>query len=86
MRVRATTILAVRRDERLAMGSDGQVTVGTTIMKSNAKKLRWMYHGHVLAGFAGATADAFTLFEKFDASCRRNDRPVSGGTTGAGRG
>lgn len=67
MRVRATTILAVRRDERLAMGSDGQVTVGTTIMKSNAKKLRRMYHGHVLAGFAGATADAFTLFEKFDA-------------------
>ena len=67
MKVRATTILAVRRDERLAMGSDGQVTVGTTIMKSNAKKLRWMYHGHVLAGFAGATADAFTLFEKFDA-------------------
>ncbi len=49
------------------MGSDGQVTVGTTIMKSNAKKLRRMYQDRVLAGFAGATADAFTLFEKFEA-------------------
>lgn len=49
------------------MGSDGQVTVGTTIMKSNARKLRRMYQDRVLAGFAGATADAFTLFEKFEA-------------------
>jgi ATP-dependent HslUV protease subunit HslV len=49
------------------MGSDGQVTVGTTIMKSNARKLRKMHHDQVLAGFAGATADAFTLFEKFEA-------------------
>jgi ATP-dependent HslUV protease subunit HslV len=49
------------------MGSDGQVTVGTTIMKSNARKLRTMHQGQILAGFAGATADAFTLFEKFDA-------------------
>jgi ATP-dependent HslUV protease subunit HslV len=49
------------------MGSDGQVTVGTTVMKSNAKKLRRIYHDQVLAGFAGATADAFTLFEKFEA-------------------
>lgn len=49
------------------MGSDGQVTVGTTVMKSNAKKLRRIYHEQVLAGFAGATADAFTLFEKFEA-------------------
>ncbi len=67
MKIRSTTILGVRRDQRLAMGSDGQVTVGTTVMKSNAKKLRRMYHEQVLAGFAGATADAFTLFEKFDA-------------------
>lgn len=67
MRICSTTILAVRRDDRVAMGSDGQVTVGTTVMKSNAKKLRRMYHEQVLAGFAGATADAFTLFEKFDA-------------------
>lgn len=48
------------------MGSDGQVTVGTTVMKSNAKKLRRMHHDKILAGFAGATADAFTLFEKFE--------------------
>jgi ATP-dependent HslUV protease, peptidase subunit HslV len=65
--IRSTTILCVRRDARLAMGSDGQVTVGTTVMKHNAKKLRRMYNDTVLAGFAGATADAFTLFEKFDA-------------------
>jgi ATP-dependent HslUV protease subunit HslV len=49
------------------MGSDGQVTVGTTVMKSNAKKLRRLHHDQILAGFAGATADAFTLFEKFEA-------------------
>jgi ATP-dependent HslUV protease, peptidase subunit HslV len=65
--IRSTTILCVRRDARIAMGSDGQVTVGTTVMKRNAKKLRRMYNETVLAGFAGATADAFTLFEKFDA-------------------
>ncbi len=67
MIVRSTTILCVRKDRTVAMGSDGQVTVGTTIMKSNAKKLRRMYQDRILAGFAGATADAFTLFEKFEA-------------------
>ena len=67
MIIRSTTILSVRRGGNLAMGSDGQVTVGTTVMKSNAKKLRRMHHDQVLAGFAGATADAFTLFEKFEA-------------------
>lgn len=67
MTIRSTTILSVRRGGNLAMGSDGQVTVGTTIMKSNAKKLRRVHHDQVLAGFAGATADAFTLFEKFEA-------------------
>ena len=67
MKIRSTTILCVRRDNHVAMGSDGQVTVGTTIMKSNARKLRKMHHDQVLAGFAGATADAFTLFEKFEA-------------------
>ena len=66
MTIRSTTILSVRRDGVVAMGSDGQVTVGTTVMKSNARKVRRLYQGHVLAGFAGATADAFTLFEKFD--------------------
>ncbi len=67
MTVRATTILCVRRDGNVAMGCDGQVTVGTTVLKHNAKKLRRMHHDQVLAGFAGATADAFTLFEKFEA-------------------
>lgn len=67
MRIRSTTILCVRRDGRVAMGSDGQVTVGTTVMKHNARKLRRLHHDRILAGFAGATADAFTLFEKFEA-------------------
>ncbi len=62
----ATTILAVRRDGRTAIAGDGQVTVGSTVMKHNAKKVRKMYNNKVLAGFAGATADAFTLFEKFE--------------------
>ncbi|MCP9438799.1 MAG: ATP-dependent protease subunit HslV [Nitrospira sp.] len=67
MTVRSTTILSVRRSGQVAMGCDGQVTVGTTVMKHNAKKLRRLHHDQVLAGFAGATADAFTLFEKFEA-------------------
>ncbi len=66
MKIRSTTILCVRRDRRVAMGSDGQVTVGTTVMKHNARKLRRLHHDQILAGFAGATADAFTLFEKFE--------------------
>src|SRR5919197_3654219 len=66
MKIRSTTILCVRRAKHVAMGCDGQVTVGTTVMKSNAKKLRRLHHDQILAGFAGATADAFTLFEKFE--------------------
>ena len=61
-----TTILAVRRNGKTAIAGDGQVTVGATVMKHNAKKVRKMYNDKVLAGFAGATADAFTLFEKFE--------------------
>ncbi|MBI3992922.1 MAG: ATP-dependent protease subunit HslV [Candidatus Lambdaproteobacteria bacterium] len=61
-----TTILSVRKGNRVAMGGDGQVTVGQTVMKSNARKVRRTRGGAVLAGFAGSTADAFTLFEKFD--------------------
>jgi len=63
----ATTILCVRRDGKVAMASDGQVTLGNTVLKHNAKKIRRMYNNKVLGGFAGATADAFTLFEKFEA-------------------
>jgi len=63
----ATTILSVRRNGKAVIAGDGQVTVGATVMKHNAKKVRKMYNDKVLAGFAGATADAFTLFEKFEA-------------------
>src|SRR5256886_5732997 len=66
MSLPSTTIHDMHKDRHVAMGSDGQVTHGTTIMKQNAKKLRRMYNDTVLAGFAGATADAFTLFEKFE--------------------
>jgi ATP-dependent HslUV protease subunit HslV len=61
-----TTILAVRRNGAVAMGGDGQVTLGNTVMKGNAKKVRRLYNDKVLAGFAGGTADAFTLFERFE--------------------
>ncbi len=67
----ATTILAVRRDGQLALGGDGQVTVGETVMKSNAQKVRALRRGKLLAGFAGAAADAFTLFEKFEEKLER---------------
>ena len=62
-----TTILGVKRGNRVVLGGDGQVSLGNTIMKANARKVRRLYQGKVLAGFAGATADAFTLFEKFEA-------------------
>jgi ATP-dependent HslUV protease, peptidase subunit HslV len=65
-RIRSTTVIAVRRGGKVAMAGDGQVTMGETVMKSNAKKVRVIYEGKVLIGFAGATADAFTLFELFE--------------------
>ncbi|MFO7277140.1 MAG: ATP-dependent protease subunit HslV [Pseudomonadota bacterium] len=61
-----TTIVAVRRNGVVAMGGDGQVTLGSTVMKANARKVRRLYNDKVLAGFAGGTADAFTLFERFE--------------------
>jgi ATP-dependent HslUV protease, peptidase subunit HslV len=61
-----TTILAVRRADSVAMGGDGQVTLGNTVMKGNARKVRRLYGDKVIAGFAGGTADAFTLFERFE--------------------
>jgi ATP-dependent HslUV protease subunit HslV len=70
--IRATTILAVRRDGRVAIGGDGQVSVGETVMKANAVKVRVLKGGKVLAGFAGAAADAFTLFEKFEEKLERH--------------
>ena len=63
---RGTTILSIRRGDMVALGGDGQVSMGDTIMKGNAKKVRRLYKDTVLAGFAGGTADAFTLFERFE--------------------
>ena len=62
-----TTILSVRREGQVALGGDGQVTLGAIVVKSTARKVRRLHHDRVLAGFAGATADAFTLFERFEA-------------------
>ena len=76
-RIRATTILAVRRDGKVALGGDGQVTVGETVMKSNAQKVRTLRGGQLLAGFAGSAADAFTLFEKFEEKLERYPNNLS---------
>src|SRR5262249_51902468 len=65
--IHGTTILSVRRGNRVVIGGDGQVSMGNTVMKANARKVRRLYKDRVLAGFAGATADAFTLFERFEA-------------------
>ena len=67
-----TTIVSVRRGERVAMGGDGQVTLGNIIVKATARKVRRLYHDRILAGFAGATADAFTLFERFEAKLEKH--------------
>jgi len=66
-----TTIVSVRRNGVVAIGGDGQVTLGTTVMKGNARKVRRLHDGQVLAGFAGGTADAFTLFERFEAKLQQ---------------
>src|SRR5450830_1119549 len=76
-RIRSTTILAVRRNGKVALGGDGQVTVGDTVMKSNAMKVRALRGGKLLAGFAGAAADAFTLFEKFEEKLERHPGNLS---------
>ncbi len=67
-----TTILAVRRGQRVVIGGDGQVTLGNTVMKGNARKVRRLYRDKVLAGFAGGTADAFTLFERFEGKLEKH--------------
>jgi ATP-dependent HslUV protease, peptidase subunit HslV len=65
-KIRSTTVIAVKRNGKVAMAGDGQVTMGNTVMKGNARKVRRIYDDKVLTGFAGATADAFTLFDKFE--------------------
>lgn len=67
-----TTILSVRRGNEVALGGDGQVSLGNTIMKGNAKKVRRLYRNQVIAGFAGGTADAFTLFERFEGKLEKH--------------
>ena len=69
---RGTTILSVRRNGKVVIGGDGQVTMGNTVMKGNARKVRRLYENKVLAGFAGGTADAFTLFERFEAKLEKH--------------
>ena len=67
-----TTILSVRRGDRVVIGGDGQVTLGETVMKGNARKVRRLHDGEVIAGFAGGTADAFTLFERFEGKLQKH--------------
>lgn len=67
-----TTIVSVRRGQKVALGGDGQVTLGNVVIKSSARKVRRLYHEKVLAGFAGGTADAFTLFERFEAKLEKH--------------
>ncbi|MED5389913.1 MAG: ATP-dependent protease subunit HslV [Pseudomonadota bacterium] len=67
-----TTIVSVRRGNSVVIGGDGQVSLGNTVMKGNARKVRRLYHGKVIAGFAGGTADAFTLFERFEAQLEKH--------------
>src|SRR2546425_11834535 len=77
MAIRSTTVICVRRDARLARGADGQVTRDKTVLKHGAKKLRRLGDGSVLAGFAGATADAFTLFERFEGKLKDFNKNLS---------
>lgn len=69
---RGTTIVSVRRNGKVVIGGDGQVSLGNTVMKSNARKVRRLYKNQVIAGFAGGTADAFTLFERFEAKLEQH--------------
>ena len=69
-KIRSTTVIAIRRNGKVAMAGDGQVTMGETVMKPNARKVRKIYDGRILTGFAGATADAFTLLERFEAKVK----------------
>ena len=69
---KGTTILSVRRGSQVALGGDGQVTLGSIVIKASARKVRRLYHDQILAGFAGGTADAFTLFERFEAKLEKH--------------
>jgi len=77
MSFKGTTILAVRKDDSVAMAGDGQVTLGNTVMKGHARKVRRMYNDEVITGFAGATADAFTLFERFEGKVKEYNGDIT---------
>ncbi|MCC6341506.1 MAG: ATP-dependent protease subunit HslV [Bryobacterales bacterium] len=76
-RIRSTTILCVRRNSKVVMAGDGQVTMGSEVLKSSAKKLRRLYSGKILAGFAGSTADAFSLFARFESKLEQHGGNLS---------
>ena len=73
VKIRSTTILCVRRDGKVVMAGDGQVTLGSEVLKASAKKLRRLYNGKIMAGFAGATADAFALFARFESKLEQHN-------------
>lgn len=72
-KIRSTTILGVKKEGQVALGGDGQVSLGQTVMKSGARKIRTLHNGKVISGFAGSTSDAFTLFEKFEEKLKEYD-------------
>src|SRR5947199_7417694 len=72
-RMRSTTVICVRRDNKVVMAGDGQVTLGSEVLKSSAKKLRRLFNGKILAGFAGSTADAFALFSRFESKLEQHN-------------
>jgi ATP-dependent HslUV protease subunit HslV len=76
-KIRSTTVLCVRRDGKVVMAGDGQVTLGSEVLKSSAKKLRRLYGGKILAGFAGSTADAFALFARFESKLEQHSGNLS---------
>jgi len=76
-KIHATTILAVRRNGKVAMAADGQVTLGNTVMKNNARKLRRLMDGKILCGFAGATADVFALFDRFEVKLKEYSADIT---------
>jgi ATP-dependent HslUV protease, peptidase subunit HslV len=76
-RIRSTTILCVRRDGKVVMAGDGQVTLGSEVLKGSAKKLRRIYNGKIMAGFAGSTADAFSLFGRFETKLEQHNGNLS---------
>ena len=85
-RIRSTTILCVRRDGKVVMAGDGQVTLGSEVLKASAKKLRRLYNGKILAGFAGSTADAFALFARFETKLEQYNGNLARSRGGTGEG